>query len=135
MSLGGGFFNYFVMELGDGVAQNVKNGAPAVREVIVPSAALALTHGDRRAQPTISLQSFQEWIEGARADVIAVTPQLAQYPLTDNRMFGGMMKNVDLPEPEQDLARQPFGVKRCHGSGPQRIIITITVNEYENERG
>jgi hypothetical protein len=93
-----GLFDDFVVELHDGFAQNIQHGGAAFREVIVPAAAFALSGSGLRSQPTVALQTFQEGVERAGTDVVAVAAQLSQDPLTDDGMFGRMMKDVDLPE-------------------------------------
>ena len=94
-----GFFDDFAVELHDGLPQNIQHGGAAPREVIVPAAAFALSYSGLRSQPTVALQTFQEGVERAGTDVVAVAAQLSQNPLTDDGMFGRMMKDVDLPEP------------------------------------
>jgi hypothetical protein len=93
-----GFFDDFVVEFDDGLAQYVEYGGAARGEVIVPTATFSIANGGLRSQPAVALQTFQEGVERARADVVAVAAQLSQDPLTDDGMLGGMMENVDLPE-------------------------------------
>ena len=56
--------------------------------------------------------------------------QLAQHPLADDRMFGGVMEDVYLPEAQQDFAGEKLRIKTSHSADN---IITVIVNETRNE--
>ena len=56
--------------------------------------------------------------------------QLAQHPLADDRMFGGVVEDVYLPEAQEDFAGEKLRIKTSHDADS---IITISVNETRNE--
>jgi hypothetical protein len=93
-----GIFNDLVVEFNDGLAQYVEYGGAARGEVVVATATLSVSDGGLGSQPAVALETFQEGVERAGADVVPVTAQLSEDPLPDDGMLGGMMKNVDLPE-------------------------------------
>jgi hypothetical protein len=82
-----GFLDHFVMKFDDRLPKHLQNGGAAGGEVVVPTAAFGLAHGGFRAQPPVSLQAFQQGIEGAGTDIVAMPSQLTQHPLTDDRML------------------------------------------------
>jgi hypothetical protein len=116
--LGSGFFDDFVMQFDHRFAEHVQHGRPTGGQVVVTASPLPLSHGDFGSQPSVALQSLKEWIEGAWADVVAVTTQLGEDPLTDDRMRGGVMENVYLPEAKQDLSCEQLCVKSGHRTSP-----------------
>jgi hypothetical protein len=120
-------FNHFVVEFDDDFSQDLQDPSSARGEVIVPTTTFSVTDGGLRAQPSVSLQAFQQRIERARADIVAMSAQLAQHPLADDGMLGGVVKDMDLPEAQQDFARQQLAVSSRHSPGEP--IITATVNE------
>src|SRR5688572_25509679 len=99
-----GLFDHLVVEFDHRLAENLQDGGATVRQVVVPSAPFSISHSGLRTQPPIALQTLQERIERPRADVVAVASQLGEHPLTDDRMLGRVMKDMDLPEAQQDLA-------------------------------
>ena len=58
----------------------------------------------RRAQPTAFRHSRQHRIERPRTQAIAVVVQFFEHPMSVDALFGGVVKDVDLPEGEQELA-------------------------------
>jgi hypothetical protein len=56
-------------------------------------------------EPAVPDHPMQERVERPRADLIAMAPQLFQYPLAVNGCLAGVMEDVHLPEAEQDFAR------------------------------
>lgn len=110
----GRFFDDFVVKFDDGFAEDLENGRSALGQMIVAAGALGLANRGFRAEPAIALEALEQRIQGARADVVAMLSQLAEYPLADDRMFSGMVKDVHFPESQQDLARQKFAVQAGH---------------------
>jgi len=55
-------------------------------------------------QPTIAFHPQQRWIQGPRAELMAVLGQLFQQPFAPYLSRVGMVQDVDLPDPEADLA-------------------------------
>lgn len=55
--------------------------------------------------------------------------QLAQHPLADDWVFGGVVKNVDFPEAQQDFTCEQLRVGTSH-DGEAMIPVTIDVNEF-----
>jgi hypothetical protein len=47
-----------------------------------------------------------------------VPAQFGQDPLADDWMLGGVMQDVHLPEAQQDLSRQQFGIQGGHEKSP-----------------
>jgi hypothetical protein len=68
--------------------------------------------------------SLQERIEGPRADLVAMVTQFAHHPLPVNGTLGGMVKYMDLPKAEEDLASH--GVHFCGH-------ITNIVDDYRSQ--
>ncbi len=58
----------------------------------------------RRLQPAAPGHAGQDWIQRARADVIAVFPQFLEHPVAVDTVLVGMMQDVHLPEGEQEFA-------------------------------
>lgn len=56
------------------------------------------------AQPASRRHARQDWIERARADVIAMFAQLLQHPVSVDSVRLGMMQNVHLPESEKEFS-------------------------------
>jgi hypothetical protein len=106
------------MEFDHGFAEHIQDGGASCRQVIVPAAPFPTADSRFRPQPAVAFKSFEEWIERARTDVIPMTAELAQDPLADDRMLGRVMKNVNLPEPKQDLSCQQFRVVWGHQWAP-----------------
>jgi hypothetical protein len=129
---GSGFLHDFVMQFDHRFPEHVQHGRAAGRQVIVTPAPLPFSNSGFRLQPSVALETFQEWIEGAGTDVVSVTAQLGEHPLADDGMLGGVMQDVHLPEPQQDLSRQEFGVRGGHEGSPP-VITTIDVNEYQSK--
>ena len=109
-----GLFNDFVMQFDYGFSEYVQYGRPAGGEVVVPPAPFPLSHSDFGSQPAVALQPLEERIQRARADVVAVPAQFGEDPLTDHRMLRGVVEDVYLPEAQQDLSCQQFGVQWSH---------------------
>ena len=126
-----GFFDDFVMQFDHGLAEYVQDGRPAGGEVVVPPPPFPFSHSDFRSQPAVALQTLEERIQRARADVVAVPAQLGKDPLTDHRMLRGVVEDVDLPEAQQDLSRQQFGIQGRHESHLD-VVTTMLVNENES---
>jgi hypothetical protein len=47
---------------------------------------------------------MEQRVESPRAQLITVTSQFLKHPLSDDRLLGGMMQNVNFPESQQELA-------------------------------
>jgi hypothetical protein len=122
------FFNDFVMEFDHRFAQHFQHGGPTGGQVVVTPSPFPLSHSDFGTEPPVALQPFQERIERTGADVVAVSAQLGENPLTDDRMLGGVVEDVDFPKTQQDLACQQLQVK-CDHQTPPRCLITTIVNE------
>ena len=111
----GRFFDDFVVKFDDGFAEHFENGRPALGQMIVAAGALGFANGSFRTEPAIALEALEQWIQSARANVVAMLSQLAEHPLADDRMFSGMVKDVHFPESQQDFARKKFRVQAGHG--------------------
>jgi hypothetical protein len=94
------------MQLDHGLAEYVQHGGATSGQVIVASPPFSFPHSHFRSQPPVSFEPFQERVEGAGTDVIAVPAQFGEDPLADDWMLRGVMQDVHLPEAQQDLSRQ-----------------------------
>jgi hypothetical protein len=59
---------------------------------------------DLAAQPAVSPHALEERVERPGTDVVAVATQFLEHPLSEYRPFGGVMKDVHLPERQQNLS-------------------------------
>jgi hypothetical protein len=130
----GSLFNDFMVEFDDCFSEQLEYGGTALGQVIVPTTPCACAHSGLRPKPAISFQPFEQRIERAWTDVVAMPSQLAEHPLADDGTVCGMVKDVHLPKAQQNLPRQQLGIKRRHSKD---IDITTVVNECCNisERG
>lgn len=127
LGLVGGLFHHFVVQLDDGLAQDLKDGGTSSGEMVVASA--AKTRGWIRftSQPPIALHPLQQRVQRARAHRMSVPAKLLEDPLTHHGLLGGVVQDVDLPEAEKYLPgyglviddRHNFilGSHRCAGAG------------------
>jgi hypothetical protein len=58
----------------------------------------------RRTKPATGRHARQHRIQRARTQAIPVMVQFFEHPLAIDPLFGGVVKNVDLPEGEKELA-------------------------------
>jgi len=107
-------FDHFMMQFGNALAKHAQDGGPLLRQLVVTPAAESPARLDLTPQPSVALHPFQQWIEGAGADVVPVTSQLAEHPLTDHRTFRRVVEDVHLPEPQQDLTRDQLAIGGRH---------------------
>jgi hypothetical protein len=112
--MGNGLFDDFVMQFDDGFSEHVQDGRSTSSQVIVASPPLPFSHSDFRSQPSVPFETLQERVEGAGTDVIAVPPQFGEHPLADHWVFRRVMQDMHLPEAQQDLSGQEFGVRGRH---------------------
>ena len=84
------------MQFDHGLAEHVQHGRATSGQVIVASPPFSFSHGGFGSQPSVSFEAFQERVECAGTDVIAVPPQLVEYPLADDRVLGGVVQDVHL---------------------------------------
>jgi len=83
--------------------------APAGRRQVIFTAGAGPASGvSLAAQPPVRLHTLQDWIQGARTDGIPMLPKFFQHPLAHHRMLSGVVKDMDLPEAQQDLAVKRF---------------------------
>jgi hypothetical protein len=116
-------FDDFVMQFDHGLAEHVQHGRATSGEMIVTPSPFAFSHGDFGSQPSVSFEAFQERVEGAGTDVIAMPAQLGEHPLADDGMLGGVMQDMHLPETQQDLARQQLGIRWSHAILPLEVLL------------
>jgi hypothetical protein len=109
-----GLFDDFVMQFDDGFPEHVQHGRSTSGQVIVASPPFSFSHSDFGSQPSVSFETLQERVEGAWTDVVAVPAQFGQHPLANDRVFRRVMQDVHLPEAQQNLSRQEFGIQRHH---------------------
>src|SRR5688572_12854109 len=109
-----GFLDDFVMQFDHRFAEHLQHGRPAGGQVVISPPPCPFSDSGFGSEPPVAFQALQEWIERAGADVVAVPAQLGEDPLPDDRMLGGVMENVDLPEAQQDLTGEQFRVMRGH---------------------
>jgi hypothetical protein len=107
-------FDDFVMQFDDGLPEHVQHGCSTSGQVIVASPPFSFSHSDFGSQPSVSFETLQERVECARTDVVAVPAQFGQHPLANHRVLRRVMQDVHLPEAQQDLSGQEFGVQRSH---------------------
>jgi hypothetical protein len=118
-----GLFDDFVMQFDHGLPERVQHGRAANGQMIVTPPPFSFPYSHFRSQPAVSLEAFQQRVEGAGTDVIAVPAQFGEHPLADEGMFCGMMQDMHLPETQQDLSRQQLGVRRSHGTRPPWVLL------------
>jgi hypothetical protein len=106
------------MQFDHRVPEHVQDGCAARGQVIVAPPPFSLSNSDFGSQPSVSLEAFQEWIDGAGTDVVAVPAQFGKDPLADDWMLRSMMQDVHFPEAQQNLSRQQFGIQRSHKQLP-----------------
>ena len=100
------------MELHHRLTEHVQYRRPPGGEVIVATTPFAVSYGRLGFQPAIAFQPFEQRIERARTDVVAVTPEFGEHPLSDDRMLSRVMQDMDLPDAEQDLSGEQLSVVR-----------------------
>ena len=81
--------------------------------------------GIRRFQSAVFPQTVQQWIQCARADPVAVFPQLLQHPVSDDRMLIGVLQNVNLPKRACDI---PEIVIEIHKPEPLKSRVALSRN-------
>jgi putative oxidoreductase len=113
-------FDDFVVQFDHRFPEHVQHGCATGRQVIVAPPPFPFSHSDFGSQPSVSLEALQEWVERAGTDVIAVSAEFGQDPLADDRVLRGVMHDVHLPEAQQDLSRQQFGIQGSHAKSPPR---------------
>lgn len=89
-------FEDFLVEFVNEVAYELEHRPPGGSEMIV-AARLQPIAVDSAAKPPIPFHPLEQWIQRARADVVAVMPQLGQDPLADDRLLSGVVKDVYFP--------------------------------------
>jgi len=93
-------------------------GPPRCQRVLPPCfrgrGSLPVVHD---LQPALLLHSREQWIQSAWAHLETVPAQLLEDPLTIDGPGARVMQDVDLPECEQNFARNPV----CH----QRHVTTL----------
>lgn len=117
-----GLFDDFVMQFDHGFAEHVQHARPTGGQMVIAPPPFAFSHSGFGSEPPVAFQALQEWIERAGADVVAVPAQLGEDPLTDDRMLGGVMEDVDFPEAQQDLSREQFRVERGQRQPPVPLL-------------
>jgi hypothetical protein len=92
----------FTIQLVQGVEDSLENVATAWREPVDARRLGSIRF--RRAKPASFRHSRQHWVQGARAEPIAVVVQFFEHPVTVDALLGGVVEDVDLPEGEKELA-------------------------------
>jgi hypothetical protein len=110
-----GLFDDFVMQLDHRVAKHVDNGGAALGQMIVPAPSFSLADRGFGTQPPVPFETLKQRIQRPRTDVVPVSTQFREHPLADDRALSRVVKDVDFPEPKENLARQQFRIQRCHG--------------------
>jgi hypothetical protein len=110
----GGFLDHFVVKFDHGFAHDVEDCRPCWCQVIIAPAAWSTARLRLTSQPSRTLHAFQQRVQRARADVIPMSSELAQNPLTNDWMLRGVMKDVHLPETEQDFACEELAINARH---------------------
>ena len=102
------------MQFNNRFAERFEDRGAALSQMIVPTPSFPLTNSGFRTQPPVPFETLEQRIQRPRTDVVPVSSQFREYPLTDDRMLSRVVKDVDLPKPEENLARQQLRVERCH---------------------
>ena len=84
------------MQLVHELSDEVEHGASRCSEVI-KSARSQSVAVDFAREPAVALHALEQRIQRAGTDVIAMAAKLSEDPLADNRPFGRVMEDVDLP--------------------------------------
>jgi hypothetical protein len=120
----------FVMEFHDGLAHDLQHRSATRSQVIVAPPTRSRTGLYFAPQPPIALHALEQRVQRPGADVVPVSAKLAEHPLADDRMFGGMVEDVHLPKTQQDLAREKLPVDRRHRphatEGPLRACTSLS---------
>jgi hypothetical protein len=109
-----GLLDDLVMQFDHRFAEHVKDGGAALGQVIVPAPSFPLTNSGFGTQPPIPFETLEQWIQRPRTDVVPVSTQFREHPLTNDRMLSRVVKDVDFPEPKENLARQQLRIEECH---------------------
>ena len=86
------------------------------------------------AEPAVGLHPVQEGIERSRADVVSVPPQLLQQVVPHHSLDGGVMEDVDLPEPEDELVEHCLLHIDIRKRLPQMTVVLAHTMSCDGER-
>ena len=99
-----GFKDDLLMEFPDLFPYQIQNPPSFCREPVVFLRAPAPFRVPLAGKPAPLFQPGKQRVEGARADLVAVTPQLVHDPLAMHRLLPGMVQDMHLPKTQQYLA-------------------------------
>ena len=88
---------------------------PAVGDVISTDSSRSTARVDFTLQPSESFHPVKYGIQGSGADLVPVATKFLKHPLSDNRTFYGVVKDVDLPKSEKDFPLNCFSGVCIHG--------------------
>jgi hypothetical protein len=108
-------------------AEQIEDRGSALRQMIVSAPSLSFPDRGFGTQPPVPFETLEQRIQRPGTDVVPVPAQFREHPLTNDRMLSRVVKDVDLPEPKENLAGQQLRIERCHG---RAHITTTIVNEY-----
>jgi hypothetical protein len=101
MSVSGATTTSFTVQLVECCAHPIEHGMALWRETVHAWTFRALWF--RRAQPAMAGHSRQHRVQRTGTQAVAVAVQLLQHPLAIHALLGGVMKDVDLPEGEEEF--------------------------------
>jgi hypothetical protein len=119
------------MQLSDHIGNNGEHRAPLARQMIVASRSRTPAMLHVTCKPSIPFHSLEQRIQRARAEIVAVSPQLREHPLTNHRLLGCVVKNVDLPEAEQDFPRNQLAVGYWHATTLDGMTASCKIRSRE----
>ena len=104
----------FVVQLTDHAKDGVEHMPAPAREMVVPACSRTATGLHFTPEPAVAFHSLEERVQRPWADVIPVPPELAEHPLPDHGLFGGVVENVHFPEAKENFSRDQLLVGRLH---------------------
>src|SRR4030042_6139547 len=95
--------HHLAVELLDLAAQHVEHLLALLGEGILLARPRPGIGIDLELEPAALFHPVEQRIERARAHLVTVAPKLAEHPLAEDGLRLGVVKDVDLPERQQDL--------------------------------
>ncbi len=80
------------------------NGMRSRRRFLAGAGLFAVAGSALAAEPASLLHAGEHGVERACAHLVSMAPQLPQHPLADDRLGRGVVKDVNLPEGQEELA-------------------------------
>ena len=122
-------FQHLEPKLRNALAQHVQHRGTASGQVVIATPARTGIRFDLAPQPAVAFHTFQKRVQRPWAEVVAVTTQLRNHPLPDDRMFGGVMEDMHFPEAEKNFTGQQLAIDGRHAS-PLYGWVLLNASEF-----